>query len=510
MKSDQKELLERIEAHSLDDARAVFRFSERLARENHWTARYVERVICEYKRFTFLAVVADHPVSPSDPVDQAWHLHLIYTEAYWKDFCGNVLRVPLHHHPSRGGAREPSKFDGWYERTLTSYRRIFREEPPADIWPAPENHSGKSRRFARIDTARHWVIRKPECCMLRSIVNRMTKRQWAFGAALLALTLSLAGCGTAMVAMISPLDLRGPEFLWFFAIIWLAVIGIAALIRWKLREPGFAAGLEIPHLDAYEIAYLSGKESLAANAAIARLVQSGAINLHPTDRKVLPGGALPDGSHKLEEAIHSYVALEGGVILNDVRKYTKLPLESVATRLEQLGLLISSPRATRAIVIPLVVTLTVSAFGLIKIYIGLMREKPVTFLALLCIISAVVAVAGFARRPHRSRRGDHVIARLKKQNAPLQHAPLQSLTGATGSAALPLAVGLFGLGILADNGFAELHKRLRPPPGATGCGNADGCEGGSGGSCGGGGCGGGGCGGCGGCGGGGLTTGGRF
>ena len=29
------------------------------------------RVIREYKRFTFLAMEAGHPVTPSDPVDQA-------------------------------------------------------------------------------------------------------------------------------------------------------------------------------------------------------------------------------------------------------------------------------------------------------------------------------------------------------------------------------------------------------------------------------------------------------
>jgi hypothetical protein len=48
----------------------------------------------------------------------------------------------MHHHPSVGGAAERDKFDGWYRTTLASYRRVFLEDPPSDIWPdAPEARS---------------------------------------------------------------------------------------------------------------------------------------------------------------------------------------------------------------------------------------------------------------------------------------------------------------------------------------------------------------------------------
>ena len=45
----------------------------------------------------FLAVVAGHTVSPSVEVDQAWHLHLVYMQSYWREFCGEVLQQPVHH-----------------------------------------------------------------------------------------------------------------------------------------------------------------------------------------------------------------------------------------------------------------------------------------------------------------------------------------------------------------------------------------------------------------------------
>src|SRR5687767_14921571 len=87
----------RLEAYSLDEPGAPLAFSARLARENGWTAAYADRVIEEYKRFVLLAISAGHPVTPSEQVDQAWHLHLLYTETYWLHFCPQVLGRPLHH-----------------------------------------------------------------------------------------------------------------------------------------------------------------------------------------------------------------------------------------------------------------------------------------------------------------------------------------------------------------------------------------------------------------------------
>lgn len=104
------ELLERLDAFEIDDADSRFRFSDRLARENGWSAEFCRRVIEEYKCFAFLAVAAGHPVTPSDQVDLVWRLHLLYTRSYRQDFCEGVLRKPLHHGPTRGGNSEREKF----------------------------------------------------------------------------------------------------------------------------------------------------------------------------------------------------------------------------------------------------------------------------------------------------------------------------------------------------------------------------------------------------------------
>src|SRR5437868_4896557 len=106
MNAKHVELLRRLEQFQLDSPEASFPFSARLARENNWSPAHTQRVIAEYRRFAFLAVAAGHPVSPSEDVDQAWHLHLTYSENYWKIFCPKILEQAFHHQPTRGGQSE--------------------------------------------------------------------------------------------------------------------------------------------------------------------------------------------------------------------------------------------------------------------------------------------------------------------------------------------------------------------------------------------------------------------
>ncbi len=138
-------LWNRIEDFRFDDPAAQLSFSQRLARENGWSRYYASRVIAEYKKFCYLAMTAGHSVTPSDEVDQAWHLHLIYTRSYWDGFCGRVLGRAFHHGPTRGGADESAKFHDWYEATLVSYQSTFGSPPPTDIWPGPESRFAKTR-----------------------------------------------------------------------------------------------------------------------------------------------------------------------------------------------------------------------------------------------------------------------------------------------------------------------------------------------------------------------------
>lgn len=142
MSSFDHALWQRIADHRIGPEEASLTFAARLARENRWSLRQANRVIGEYRRFCYLAMTAGHEVTPPDAVDQAWHLHLTYTRDYWGQFCVEVLRAPLHHGPTRGGAAEKTRFCRQYADTLAAYEAAFGEAPPVDIWPDAQ------RRFA--------------------------------------------------------------------------------------------------------------------------------------------------------------------------------------------------------------------------------------------------------------------------------------------------------------------------------------------------------------------------
>lgn len=159
---NQTALWSTLQAFQVDQPGTQFTFVKRLARENRWSTAYAQRVFEEYKRFIFLAATASHPVTPSDEVDQAWHLHLAYTRSYWDELCGQVLQQAFHHGPTKGGQAEDEKFKDWYTRTLISYERMFGEQPPTDIWPAPAKRFAAKLRFARLNTSDYWLLRKPQ------------------------------------------------------------------------------------------------------------------------------------------------------------------------------------------------------------------------------------------------------------------------------------------------------------------------------------------------------------
>jgi len=140
----------RLLALDLDAADTALPFSARLARDNRWPRTFAARAIEEYRKFCFLAVHAGHPVTPSDEVDQVWHLHLLYSQHYWEALCRDTIDKPLHHGPTKGGVAEDHKFNDWYETTRAAYRRYF-GDPPQDLWPAAHERFHAANDFVRIN-----------------------------------------------------------------------------------------------------------------------------------------------------------------------------------------------------------------------------------------------------------------------------------------------------------------------------------------------------------------------
>ena len=167
---------------------------------------------------------AGHPVTPSEEVDEVWHLHLCYTRSYWDRMCGVILGKPLHHGPTEGGKKEEEKFADWYARTLESYRVHFGEEPPVDIWP-PAEIRFRPVTTRKVDAAKHWIIPK-----------RTTKRV-VVGAAAVGMLPVLAGCSS----LIAVTEFEGTLFVLVVAVIVIGLI-IYAAKKWGNGGNGCGSG----------------------------------------------------------------------------------------------------------------------------------------------------------------------------------------------------------------------------------------------------------------------------
>ena len=473
-------------------------------------------------------MVAGHPVTPSDQVDQVWHLHLVYTRSYWEGFCGEVLGRSLHHGPTRGGAQESAKFHDWYGRTRESYRIHFGEEPPGDIWPESAERFGRDLNFARVNVATHWVIPRPGTCvraMVKGRIGRVLEScgDWVIrlpngglsGRGMLPLVILavgsfvLGGCmgGGEPLLGVDLSKVSGKAFLSFYLpLAVLAVVGSILLrlgMKWRLGagvgsgdEDWTEALVKPGKVDAYTLILVAKGPCRTApvQAALAKLVDEGRVVLDPED------GLVPVGPTQRIWGLHP---VEEGVMetLGERSTHRNWGLVEKAASCEELRLLEEDARRGGYLwttaetlwmrLVALIPIIAVIGLGIWRIQLGMSRGRPVGFLVMACLVLGAVAVVHLLVRPWRTPLGDRLVQSLKvKQESLLREPPKPSD---------PLflhAFAIAGLAALPNTAAMEsLRPAITPPPMASGDG---GCGGDGGGGCGGGGSGGGGCGGCGG------------
>jgi len=159
MKASNQELYEKIMSLEIDEDSINFTFSDRLSRENKWKKSYCKRCLVEYKKFIYLSSISNKNLTPSDQVDQVWHLHLTYTKSYWLNLCRNILNTELHHGPTKGGEIELNKYKEQYQQTLNIYKKEFNEFPPNDIWPNLEKRFNNADKFIRVNSSEYTIFK---------------------------------------------------------------------------------------------------------------------------------------------------------------------------------------------------------------------------------------------------------------------------------------------------------------------------------------------------------------
>ncbi len=97
-------------------------------------------------------------MTPSDAVDQAWHLHLTYSRDYWQVFCPQILGADLHHGPTQGGTAERTRFYRQYADTLAAYEAAFAAAPPLAIWPAAHRRFFVDPKSVRVNLFHDIVV----------------------------------------------------------------------------------------------------------------------------------------------------------------------------------------------------------------------------------------------------------------------------------------------------------------------------------------------------------------
>jgi uncharacterized protein (TIGR04222 family) len=416
MKPSRAERYQRIQSFAFDPPDAQFTFAQKLAKESEWTAEFTQRVIEEYKRFAFLAVVAGHRVAPSYAVDQAWHLHLTFTQSYWEEFCPKVLGRPLHHYPAQGGATEQAELQEWYCQTLDSYVRILGETPPADIWPPPAEHAQSTNRVVRINKAEYWLIRKPA-----------------------------APAPGEPVALLPALPIPLPE----------------------------QQGELSPQLDLYEIAQLAGGKDQLLPTVMMYLIEQGVLHADEATGKITLMGPLPRAAHPLEQRVLSVVKKRGGATYNEIRREldVKAPIQELEQRLKSLGLVNYSEQSIQGCLPGLCVVVAFGCGGVLLVTLTI-GSTGGTLLSLLIACIAIFWL--LVRRPYRTHQGDQLL----KQRRTEWMAGLSTATEHEAAALMATQLVAFsGLVALSGTSFDSLHKVLAPKrKGGIGCGG-DGCGG---------------------------------
>jgi len=281
---------------------------------------------------------------------------------------------------------------------------------------------------------------------------------------------------------LGPFDLTGGPFLSLYLALLAAALVAGYLIPRGLRP----AGRRQRVTDVDELAMLAGGKPRFADAAVTRLLASGALEMAGRNRFIVTPGAT--GASAAERRL---LALSSPIRWRDIKLALDSSTDPLDQRLVHRGLVMDTSERARLRFWATLPFALLIAFGAIKMIIGSARDRPIGYLTALVAVTVIVAVVRWFTVDRRTDAGLEALGEARARAQRIRRAPTSGEMGE--------AVALFGTAVLAGSVWEDYH-RLRSAGGSdssAACGSDGG--GGGGGDGGGGGCGGG----CGGCGGGG-------
>ncbi len=401
-----KTLWENIQSFPINDPESDFPFSKKLQQKQRWTADYTSRVIAEYRRFIFLCCVLPRGASPSEAVDEAWHLHLTYTHNYWTQLCRNTIFKELHHHPSRGGPEEKEKHERWYHETLEAYLEVFEQPPPPDIWPASP--------------------------LKENITFNIYDRQTLLITSLAFIILSLI-----FVSSFQLFSATGPEFLESYFQLCVAAIALLVYLQQKKLKLLRAVIKEhFPHnADVYQAAKFFYGPHRCYQTMLVDLIRNSEIK--PVRNNFLLKGekkqAWQTNENPLLEKLHEQVGQYNSFTYEQgIKLLSAMACDHPTFKLFQQ---LSKKRDFWQLIIPCITII----IGIARIIQGQLNHKPVGYLLIEILIFAVIALIisvyhSYSRQVHKIafniyRNEEYLDPKTDKVTASFSTAGMYALTG---------------------------------------------------------------------------------
>ena len=271
-----------------------------------------------------------------------------------------------------------------------------------------------------------------------------------------------------------PFTLDGSQFLMLYGLLLVATVTLGHLIPLWFRPAGRYGRINDPD----KIALLGGGEVRLAETVLTRLVISEAITHIGDDRfgHGKPGVATSD--------IDRDIATMMPGSWRDIEDRIATHGQTLRREFVSLGLMMNDAEIRRMRLTRTLPCLALLIVGVIRIGQGIVNDKPIGYLIILLIITALLGRGLAAIIDQRTSAGQEVLKDATKAAERLSSAPMQS--------EMPYAVALFGTAVLVGSSLGPLHAMRHPPNSGGGSGNdsSTSCSSDSGGGDSGGGCGG--------------------
>jgi uncharacterized protein (TIGR04222 family) len=161
------------------------------------------------------------------------------------------------------------------------------------------------------------------------------------------------------------------------------------------------------------------------------------------------------GFNDIERTVYSSIKGYGtkGIPLAEISKLVATRISGIESKLAKLGLRPSAAESIGcgyAVVVPLILLLGI---GLVKLFLGVSRDKPVGFLLAFLFLTVVVAIIVASGRKKLTPAGESLLERMRLNTSATQYGAADSLLGGIAWSGVT--------GIAHDETLAGLDSKLR-------------------------------------------------